>query len=212
MMTRDNQPMSNSYSAPTSNEDASDCRPSKVTPSVIARRPQSDVWMRTEAVDADPLNPPDDDLGSADTTSQRTLSTEIESNSGPNITPTPNTTKSRNTTQYNHRALGFFVFFGVAGLPMVCTFLICVFHHHPPVWRPVDGTEAPPPKPSIAPLTNPQTLLRPASNLRSPPQRRARQSRSTSYSATGSSTQARPQLCRRALKLLQATAKTDTVR
>lgn len=117
MMTRENQPMSNSYSAPASNEDASSCRPSKVTPSVIASRPQFDVWMRTEGVDADPLDPPDDDLGSADTTSQCTVSTATESNCWLNITPTKTTTIRRNATQDNDLRIRL-VAFGPAGLPV----------------------------------------------------------------------------------------------
>jgi hypothetical protein len=119
MMTREYQPMSNSYSAPTSKEDASSCLPSNVTPLEITRGPQFDVSMRTSGVDTDPLDPPDAVLGSADTTTQRTFSTAIESNTGLNSTPPTTTTIRRKPTQYNHSAFGFFVVFAVTGLPVV---------------------------------------------------------------------------------------------
>jgi hypothetical protein len=118
MMTREYQPMSNSYSAPTSMEDASSCCSSEATPG-ITKGPQFDVSMRTSDVDTAPLEPPDAVLGSADTTTHRTLSTAIESNSGLNITPPTTTTIRRKPTQYNHSALGFFVVFAVTGLPVV---------------------------------------------------------------------------------------------
>lgn len=118
MMTREYQPMSNSYSAPTSNEDASSCLPSNVTPLEITRGPQFDVSMSTSGVDADPLDPPDAVLGSADTTTQRTLSTAIESSTGLNSTPPTTTTIRRKHTKDNQKVLGL-VAFGVAGLPVV---------------------------------------------------------------------------------------------
>lgn len=57
--------------------------------------------MSTEGVDADPLDPPDAVSGSADTTTQRTLSTAIESNSGLNSTPPTTTSVRRKPTQDN---------------------------------------------------------------------------------------------------------------
>lgn len=127
-MKRENQPISNSYSAPTTKEDASSCRPSKVTPRDISKRPQFDVSMRTAGVDADPLDPPDAVSGSADTTTQRTLSTVIASHTGLISTPTTTTTIRRKTTQYNHSAVGFFVAVGVAWTPVVgASELVMVF-------------------------------------------------------------------------------------
>ena len=170
MMTRENQPMSNSYSAPTSNEDASSCRPSKVTPSVIASRPQFDVWMRTEGVDAAPLNPPDDDLGSADTTSQRTVSTATESNCWLNITPRKTTTIRRKATQANDLRIRL-VAFSLTGLPVlgisVFTFSITAHLHAGPL-----TVRQPHPRiPQSHRSRNPHASVRPASMSCSPPQR-----------------------------------------
>jgi hypothetical protein len=118
MMTREYQPMSNSYSAPTSKEDASSCLPSNVTPVEITSGPQFDVSMRTSGVDTDPLDPPDAVLGSADTTTQRTFSTAIESNSGLSSTP-PTTTSVRRKPAQDNRLTSRLGTFGVAVLLVV---------------------------------------------------------------------------------------------
>ena len=110
MMTREYQPMSNSYSAPTSKEDASSCLPSNVTPLEITRGPQFDVSMSTSGVDADPLDPPDAVLGSADATTQRTLSIAIESNTGLSSTPPTTTTIRRKATKDHQKVLGLVAF------------------------------------------------------------------------------------------------------
>ena len=127
MMTREYQPMSNSYLAPTSKEDASSCLPSNVTPLEITRGPQFDVSMSTSGVDADPLDPPDAVLGSADTTTQRTFSTAIESNSGLNRTPPTTTTESRKATQDNDLTIRLAAF-GLRALPVVgiSLFTLCL--------------------------------------------------------------------------------------
>jgi hypothetical protein len=85
MTTRENQPISNSYSRPASKEAAISSRLSNVTPLETEMLPQSKVVTKTPAVDADPRDPPELVRGSAETTSHRILSTPIDSQKGMNI-------------------------------------------------------------------------------------------------------------------------------